>query len=165
MSKLVLLGGPTGVGKTTALALLADRFERSAFLDADDVWRISPDLAVEGTRRIAIANVISIMRGYYEAKCELGVLSWVFARPQLFKPVIEGIRDVVDSVHQVYLVCSPTDLEHRLTQRGQPDRIPYAKSRLSLISDLPYVKIDTSGCSPVQVADLICDEIERLDSG
>lgn len=164
MSKLVLLGGPTGVGKTTTLGLLASRFERSALLDADDVWRISPDLAVEGTRSLAIRNVVSVMRGYFEARCELGIVSWVFARPELFGPVIDDLGDVVDSIHQIYLVCTPNRLEQRLIERGQSARLEYAKSRLSLINKLPYTKIDTSDLSPLQAADAVCKEIEQLDS-
>lgn len=163
MSKLVLLGGPTGVGKTTTLNLISGRYAQCAVLDADDVWRISPDLAVEGTRRIALENVISVMKGYFEAGCELGFLSWVFARPELFEPVRNGLGDVVNSIEQIYLISSQKDLESRLAKRGELDRLDYAKSRLALILDLPYTKIDTSGLTPSQVADEVCTTIEKLN--
>ena len=163
MSKLVLLGGPTGVGKTTTLRLLSERFEHSALLDADDVWRISPSLAVEGTRSLAIRNVVAVMRGYFEARCELGILAWVFARPELFEPVIEDLQDVVDSTHQIYLVCSPARLEQRLIKRGQSAKLAYAMSRLALIKNLPHTRIDTSDLSPAQVADAVGNAIGKLD--
>ena len=66
MSKLVLLGGPTGVGKSATLKLLANQLPRSALLDADDVCRISEDLAVDGTRSIALSNVVGVLNGYFQ---------------------------------------------------------------------------------------------------
>lgn len=102
------------------------------------------------------------MRGYFDAGCELGILSWVFARPELFRPVIDGLEDVVDSIHQIYLVCSPSHLERRLIKRGEPEKLEYAQSRLSLIMDLPYLKIDSSELSPQRAADAICKEIRHV---
>jgi hypothetical protein len=155
MAKLILLGGPTGVGKTTALRLLQQRIPRAAVLDADDVWRISEDLAVEGTREIAIANVNSVMRGYFEAGCDIGVLSWIFARPLLYEPVIAGLKDQVDIVQQIYLISSTERLRERLDMRGDGNRFEYSKSRLALIEALPFQKIDTTNLSPDEVADQV----------
>ena len=50
MSKLVLLGGPTGVGKSTTLQLLRDRLPKLSLLDADDIPLVAlgPALADAG---------------------------------------------------------------------------------------------------------------------
>jgi predicted kinase len=162
MQKLVLLGGPTGVGKSTALKLLQYRLPKSALLDADDVWRVSKDLAVESNRAVALANVIAVVRGYFVAGCETAVLSWVFARPELYAPVIAGLENDVDAIHQIYLTASPDDLRQRLEKRNDVDRLDYAISRLRLIEDLPFPKIDTTGIGPAQVADLLEREIRAL---
>jgi predicted ABC-type ATPase len=42
MSKLVLIGGPPGVGKTSVLAYVERAVDRCACLDADDAWRVQP---------------------------------------------------------------------------------------------------------------------------
>ena len=153
MSKLILLGGPTGVGKTTVMRLLESQLTNAAFLDADDVWRIPDEIAVEATRDIALANVVAVMRGYFQAGCELGVLSWVFARSLLYEPVIAGLEEMVESVELIYLVATPGVLERRLAERGDLHRVDYAVSRLRLIEALPYEKIDTSNMSTTEVAD------------
>ena len=106
MTKLVLLGGPTGVGKSTVMRLLENRINYAAILDADDVWRVSKELALEQNRHIALSNVISVMRGYFEGGCETGILSWVFARSALYDPVIAGLEDRVDSINHIYLVST-----------------------------------------------------------
>lgn len=152
---LVLLGGPVGVGKTTALRLLTGRMPLSAVLDADDVWRVGDDMAVPARRHHAIDNVIAVMRGYFEAGCDIGIVGWVFARAELYQPVRDGLADLVDEVRMLYLVADPAILEQRLVARGRPDLVAYAMTRLELIEALPFPKIDTSALSPEAVADAI----------
>ncbi len=160
MSKLVLIGGPPGIGKSTVLRLLEKQLNHAGLLDADDVWRVSEQLATGAGRHIALTNVISVMEGYFHAGCETGILSWVFARPELYEPVIKGLEKVVESVTQVYLIATPEVLEARLRHRPESGndnhliekRIAYSRSRLELIEALPFPKIDTSRISPTEVA-------------
>jgi thymidylate kinase len=173
MSNLVLLGGPPGVGKTAVLRLLKRRLACAAFLDADDVWNVTSDIATGEHRDIALANVIAVMRGYFNAGCELGILSWVFARSALYDPVVSGLDDIVQSVIQIYLVATPEILEQRMLQRrvlksgdnNLQDAIEYSINRLQLIQALPYPKIDTSDLSPEQVEDEIVARIEQSLAG
>lgn len=162
MSKLLLLGGPTGVGKSTTLMLLENKLPKLALLDADDVWRISQDLALEGNRSVAISNVVHVLQGYVQAGCDTAILSWVFARSALYQPVIESLRDSFDTVHQVYLVASPDALEARLKSRNSVDRLEFSISRLELIEKLSYPQIDTTSLSPNEVVDRIVEHVHAL---
>jgi energy-coupling factor transporter ATP-binding protein EcfA2 len=155
MRRLVLLGGPPGVGKSTILKLLAGRFQKFGALDADDVWRVSDDMIGGDRGRFAITNVTSVMRGYFEAGCELGILSWVFARAELYQPVLDSLADVVDRSLIIHLVASPGTLERRLVARGEGEKTAYAMSRLELILQLPFTRIDTSDISPATAADRV----------
>ena len=59
MTRLILLGGPPGVGKSTVLKLLSGRFPMSAILDADDVCHVSEDVANSENRSFGISNATS----------------------------------------------------------------------------------------------------------
>jgi thymidylate kinase len=161
-SKLILLGGPTGVGKSTTLKLLKHQLPRSAILDADDVWQVSSELAVPENGSVAIANTVSVMQGYFAAGCEIGVLGWVFARSELYEPVIDALRNHADSIHQIYLTAEPDALRRRLGKRNDLDRLDYALGRLALIQQLPFPRIDTTNLTPDQVADEIARQIRLL---
>ena len=161
MAKLVLLGGPTGIGKSTVMRVLHKKMSSAGLLDADDAWRVTDEVEIEENRAIALCNVVAVMRGYFEAGCETGILSWVFARSALYKPVIDGVKDLVDDIDQLYLISSWEELEQRLETRGDEKPYHYSKSRLDLISNLPYPKIDTTSMVPEEVANAIMMHITR----
>ncbi len=158
---LVLLGGPPGVGKSAVLDILEGLVPDCAVLDADDVWRVNSEVVVAENGHIAISNTISVMQGYFDAGCKIGVLSWVFAREELFGPVIEALRGRVDSIVQVYLTADEASLEQRLQSRGHPDRIDYSISRLRLIEELPYPKLDTTRLTPQEAAEWVRGQIRK----
>ena len=130
--------------------------------DADDIWRISPGLAIDTNREIAIGNVIAVMRGYAQANCGLAIRTRVFARPELYRPVTTALQDAFDSIHQLYLVARPEKRELRLIEHGHADRAHYSISRLRFIEELPYPKIDTADLTPEEVSDRVLAHIRSL---
>ena len=161
--RLFLLGGPTAVGKSTALRQLTNQLPSLGVLDADDVWRVSDDIGVEENRTIAQQNTVNAMKGYFSAGCDTGLLAWVFARELLYGPVIAGLKETVGSIQQVYLIASPQVLRQRVTERYQrqlatdklESHIEYSLSRLTLIQALPFPKIDTSEMTAAEVTEAL----------
>ena len=111
MSKLVLIGGPPAVGKSSALAYLERAFERCACLDADDAWRVHPLEVNDATRAIAERNIIAVLRGYLEAGYPLVFLTWVLANPQLIDHLLHGLLLKLKQIEELpYLKIDTTDL-------------------------------------------------------
>jgi hypothetical protein len=130
-----------------------------ALLDADDVWRVAPDLAMSANREAAIGNAVSVMRGYFDAGCDIGLLSWVFARSELYQPVIDAMEGQVDTVQMLYLIARPETIAARLAERREAGKVDYALSRLALIESLPFKRLDTTNLTPTQVADWLQEEV------
>ena len=160
--RLVLLGGPPGVGKTSVLHYLKHSIPACGLLDADNVWQVSSDMSEAENRRLAHANVISVMRGYFEAGCQTGILAWVFARDELYAPIVAAMKNRDIHVLQLYLVADEMTLYKRLQERGEPELLEYARSRLHLIQALSFPKIDTSHLTPEAVAARVREHIDSV---
>jgi DNA polymerase III delta prime subunit len=151
--RLVLIGGPPGIGKTSLLTCLERRLAQSACLDADDVRRFHPSQLERGGAA-GVQNVIAVLRGYLEAGFPLVILTWVLADPQLVERILKGLDGLYGSLLLVHLVASPAALEARCLR--QPDRNrPWEVVLLKLrqIEALPTPKIDTTGVEAEAVAD------------
>lgn len=166
MSKLVLIGGPPGVGKTTVIGHLEHAFERCACLDADDAWRVHPrELVDERLRPIAVGNVVAVLRGYLEAGFPLVLLTWVLADPKMIERILKGLDGLYGSALILHLVASREVLEDRFRRkRGGGKLMDYALFKLSQIEALPYPKIDTSDLASEAVSERIVAEVRKAVS-
>ena len=167
MRHLVLLGGSTGVGKSTTIKLLETRLAKTGFLDVDNVWRTTPDLVGPKRREQAHKQVIETTRRYYGAGCETVVISWVFARSQLYQPILDAFSSEVDKITQLYLVAEARELVRRVTARFEAQgsdgdiqqRISFAMSRSKMIESLQFPKIDVTSLDLAEMADQVATTI------
>lgn len=144
MPKLVLLGGPPGVGKSSVIQ--HQMFHKFICLDADKIW----DPHKVGERAKAIERVSTIV----DEKLTSGenvLLAWVFAKPELYQPIVDKFAKSYD-IHQIYLVCESSSLKERLSKRSTLDQFEYALEKLNLIQELPFDKIDTTNMEVSEVA-------------
>ena len=154
--RLVLIGGPPGVGKTSLLACLERKLERSACLDADDVRRFHPSQLDEQVLSIGVENVIAVLRGYLEGPFQQVILTWVLADPKLVERILAGLDGLYGSLLVVHLVASPAALQARCGR--QPDRErPWelVQAKLQQIHAQPTAKIDTTALEAEAVADRV----------
>ena len=158
MSKLVLIGGPPGVGKTSVLEHLPGLFDQLAILDADDVWRVQPGFPNEVHRNYSDENVISVLRGYLDAGFPLVFLSWVLANPIKLERILAGLRGHYDSSLVVYLVASRECLQERAREKYERGLArEYQLAKLEQIEALPHPKIDTTGLTPEAAASQLAE--------
>lgn len=162
MAKLVLIGGPPGIGKSTVLKHVERAFERCASLDADDAWRVRPFEVTPETGPIFMGNVLGVLRGYLDAGYPLVLLSWVLANPELIARLLSGLEGRYEELLILHLVASPEALAERCARDAErPRALPYVLRKLEEIQALPYAKIDVTGLETRAVAARVVAEIRR----
>ncbi len=154
MKRLILIGGPMGVGKTTVCRLLQPRLPNCVFLDGDWCWDARPFLVTEHTKAMVLDNITHLLTAFLSCPDYHNVLfCWVLHDASIWRSIesrlcLEGVQ-----VCRAALVCSPQELERRLMRDVDaglrtPDVIPRSLERLSRYPLLPGVPcLDTTGLS------------------
>jgi chloramphenicol 3-O-phosphotransferase len=93
----------------------------------------------------------SVLAAYLAAGYDEVLLSWVLHRQDIVDRLL--LRLGQPSHLHVALVCGPDELMDRRRSRGEDQRHDVALERLQQIHATGAQLVDTSGCSPDQVAD------------
>lgn len=153
MTKLILIGGAPGIGKSTVARLLMNQLPNSAWLDGDDVWRMNPFRVDAVTTAMVQHNIAYVLRGFIEAGFSYAILSWVMHRQIIIDQLLDSLQGLSFQALVCTLVCSPAALAER--HRGDPARSDISQlalDRLEQSRQLKTLQIDTDGLSAGEVA-------------
>lgn len=163
-SKLILIGGPPYVGKTTAARLLFLGLENCAWLDGDDVWRVHPFRLDDPRLRLSDLNMAFVLKTYLEARFDYVILSSVVLdEPKIAEGILARLGSAQYELLHFSLVCDAAALEARALQRD-PGAEP-ASRFMHAATAAPTIKIDTSGKCPTSVAESLLRHISQDQGG
>ena len=94
LTRLIIINGAPGVGKSTVGNLLFSRLNNSAILDGDDVWRINPFKVTDVTRDIVEQNITFVLGNYMKSNYEHVILTWVLHRQSIIDSLLKGLEDL-----------------------------------------------------------------------
>ena len=167
MKRLLLIGGPMGVGKSAVCADLIDRLQPGVYLDGDWCWNMKPFSVTEETQAMVMDNICALL-GRFLACPELDnvIFGWVMHRQEIIDAICSRLPLDGVEVYRVSLLASPGLLRDRVVRdiaRGKRggDAISRSFSYLPLYDELDTWKIDTDHCTPKQVAGHILRMIEE----
>ena len=159
MKRLWLIGGPMGVGKSSAGRLLRDRLPRSVYLDGDWCWDARPFVVTEETKAMVLQNIRFLLENFLRcSEYENVVLTWVMHRQEILDELTRKLPDC--ETIAVSLLCAEAELRRRLERDiaaglREPDVLERAAAYLPLYAALRSFKLDTTCLSPEETAEAI----------
>ena len=167
MKRLLLIGGPMGVGKTAVCRELIERLQPGVYLDGDWCWNMHPFSVTEETRAMVMDNICALL-GRFLACPELDnvLLGWVMHQQEIIDDICSRLPLEGVAVHKFSLTASSQVLRARLVRdiaRGKRggEAISRSLAYLPLYDELDTQKVSTDHCTPGQVAAQILRLLER----
>ena len=159
---LYIIGGPMGVGKTTAAQRLKTMLPDCAFLDGDWCWDMHPFRVTEETKAMVLNNICYMLNGFLACSAYRNIVfCWVLHEQSILDVILGRLAPGPYEIRWVSLVCRPEVLEQRLKRdiaagKREADVVRRALDRLPLYVDLPAETIDVSDLTPEETAKRIC---------
>jgi chloramphenicol 3-O-phosphotransferase len=159
VSRVILLNGPAGVGKTTVGRMLAGRAPNGACIHGDDLkeFIVSRQAGAVSTG-LAYVNGASIAANFVEAGYELVVFDFVFERGEYVDRFLRTFSLAVP-VH-LFTLWAPLETvaarERLRSDRDRlGDRVVACYETITRNRDALGIFIDTEGATPEAIADTI----------
>lgn len=164
MTNLILIGGPMGVGKSTAARKLLNLLPSAVWLDGDWCWNASPFVVNEATKAVVLDNICHCLNNFLSCG-QYGniIFSWVMHEQSIINGILARLELTGVRVVNISLICPPEELLKRIDRdisRGERDEGVKSRAleRLGHYGELDTIKIDTS----LLDADGVAAAIEKL---
>lgn len=159
MKRLIVVGGPMGVGKTAVCEALRRLLSRNVFLDGDWCWMTRPFIVTPETKEMALSNIASLLGAFLRCgEIENVIFCWVLHEDGIWREIAARLPLEGVDVRRFTLMCGEAALRARLCAdiaagTRDPDVIPRALYRLQTCEKLTgSVRVDTDGRSALDVA-------------
>ena len=153
MKKLIIINGTMGVGKSTVSELLLKETENS-ISDSDRCWNMNPFTVNEENIEMVLKNIIFLLRSFLNnSNFQYIIFCWVIHKEEIFKNILNEIRDLDFELYKFTLLCNETELARRIagdikTGKRETGQINESISRLELYKNMDTYKIDVSSKTP-----------------
>lgn len=164
MKRLILVGGPMGVGKTAVCRALREMLEGNVFLDGDWCWDMRPFLVTDETKRMVMDNICGMLNRFLDSDAfENVIFCWVMHRQEIIDEILSRVNGAGEA-YVFSLLASPDALSARIradVDRGirQSDVLARSLDYVKEYDALNSVKIDTTDMDPEAAARAILRNI------
>jgi tRNA uridine 5-carbamoylmethylation protein Kti12 len=171
---VLIVTGPPGVGKTTAVEILAGRVERAVHLEADAFFRFIRSGYIEPWRRESheqnevVTQIVADAAAGYAKAGYLTIVDGIVIPAWFLWPLRDALHETGRSVAYAVLRAPLQVCAARLQDRegiplgGDPDVIEQLWQSFADLGELERNAVDVEGRSPEEVADLLS---QRLADG
>ena len=161
MKRLILIGGPMGVGKTTVGRALQNQLPNSVFLDGDWCWDANPFTVTEETKAMVLENIRFLLGQFLRCSVyETVIFCWVMHQQIIVDAILSGLELDGVQVRAVSLTAQPDELRRRLEHDvaaglRSPDVVERGLAYLECYGGLGTWKLDTTSLTPAEAARIL----------
>jgi len=155
MKNLIIIGGPAGVGKTSACMELRKIIPSNVMLDADWCWFMNPFKVTDETKKMVEDNITYSINNFLACtEIENVIFCWTLAHAETFERIVSRINVDGVKVHNITLLCSADELRNRTFADTNSDGRDLDKwiGLLPEYQMLPSIKINTDNLTPKDVS-------------
>ena len=154
--RLIFIGGPPGVGKSTVARILLEGLDEIVWLDGDDLWNMNPFHVDARTIAMVQDNIVSVLSRFLEAGMSTIIFTWVLHRQEIIDGLLARLpQDMGYDIDCFTLVCSKEALNRRFASdpsRGEVTVLALERLAQCQSKNLRTEKIDTEGLTPDEIA-------------
>lgn len=164
MKKLIMVGGPAGVGKTTVCKELFQSTPHSAWLDGDWCWMVNPYPGkTDEQKRYAEETFGRILDGYMNDENTTSVFfSWLMHSDFMFDLVTKQISHKNYALYKIVLVCEDAGVfVERMKRDGRRDEQVNGVVDMDAYRKIDACAIDVSKKTPLEVANEIVERVNN----
>ena len=169
MKRLILVGGPMGVGKSAVCRALMARLSRCLYLDGDWCWTMRPYSITQETRALVLDNICSVLaRDLMCPELDNVIFGWVLHQQKTIDTILSRLPLEGVEVRCVSLLASPEVLRARLERdmaaglRLRDGVVERSVAYLPLYEKLNTWKLDTTCLTPEETAAQISWFLEQI---
>ncbi|MFT8879393.1 MAG: AAA family ATPase [Oenococcus sp.] len=159
--RLIFIGGPMGVGKTTlGQYLVEQKLNNAVFLDGDWCWYMSPWNFNDENKQMVIKNIRYLLSSFVSnSQLENIVFVWVMHQQTIVDDILAGVSGDYD-FFSFSLVPSEAELKHRFTKDiradiRDPAALKGAIERIPMYRHVHSIKIDVANHEYPEIAEEI----------
>ena len=161
MKRLIVIGGPMGVGKTTTCRELQRRLPDNAFLDGDWCWDVRPFVVNAETRAMVLDNICHLLNNFLRCGAyENVIFCWVLHEQAILDEIVRRLDLSGVEPRCFSLIASADALRRRIMEdvnRGLRDAsaIERGLAYLEKYDRVESEKLDVSEIGPAEAAEAI----------
>ncbi|MBN1684210.1 MAG: GNAT family N-acetyltransferase [Gammaproteobacteria bacterium] len=167
--KLVMIGGPMGVGKTSICKKLYQMVNRSVWLDGDWCWMMHPWKFSKRNKEMVLDHITYLLNNYLKNPYfKVVIFDWILHQENIYQDILSKLSESRFDLCKFSLVAEREVLRNRLLHDERDEQVAEDSiARLKCYDTLEAIKINTSKLTPTQTAIRIKDlsQIENLKDG
>ncbi|WNS44635.1 AAA family ATPase [Paenibacillus sp. MMS20-IR301] len=153
MTKLVIVNGTMGVGKSAVCKQLLQSLDHSVWLDGDWCWMMQPWTVNEENIIMVENNINFMLRSFLtNSSFKYVIFSWVLHRKEIIDRLLSRLADLEYEHQLVTLICSAEALRQRMHSDNRTEE--------QILRSLDRIRnYEATGISSINTSDIGVNEV------